>query len=184
MFLIAVVSITVLGTALFARRSSEEAIIQNAATSILYGIVEQMKTVTLSDEASFNQLPSQGDADCASSHVKVRVDNASLPNVFLILSGGTPPDTLPALTATAASVGATNNTIGPFDLSHTNGVRIQPLNIDIWLWIEPNYQPDAMDPMTRVTLIYTYRINNGAGQRVFRDSIRFVRANRQIPRAT
>lgn len=184
MVLIAMISVAALGTALFARRMSEEAIIQNAATSIIYGIVEQMKTVNLSDEASFNQLPSPADGDCGSRHVKVRTDNSTLPNVFLALSDGTPPEALPAATASAADAGATSNMIGPFDLSQTNGVSVQPLNIDLWLWVESNYQPDAMEPMTRVTLIYTYSINNGSGVRTFRDCIRFVRANRQIPRAS
>ena len=182
--LIAMISITALGTALFARRMSEEAIIQNAATSIIYGIVEQMKTVTLSDDTTINQLPSAADDDCGSDHVKVRVDNSTLPNVFLELSSGSPPESLPAATASAADVGATANVIGPFDLSQTNGVRIQPLNIDLWIWIEPDYQPDAMEAMTRVTLIYTYTINNGSARRTFRDCIRFVRAKRQLDRAS
>lgn len=163
---------------------SEEAIIQNAAASIVYGLVEQMKTLNLSNEPDFNQLPSPADADLAQPHVKVRVDNSQTTLVFLAVSAGAPPNVIPAVTVDAATASATSNLIGPFDLSQTTGVTVQPLTIDIWLWIEPDYQPSAMEPVTRVTVVYTYSINVGTDVRTFRDSVRFVRANRNIPRST
>ena len=163
---------------------SEEAIIQNAATSIVYGLVEQMKTLNLSGEAAANQLPSPADDECGVRHVKLRIDNSTTSGGFILLSAGDPPETTPEAKKSAATVGATSNIIGPFDLSQTVGVTVQPLNIDLWLWIEPDYQPTAMEPMTRVTLVYSYEINVGTERRTFRDSIRFVRANRQIERAS
>jgi hypothetical protein len=178
------VSIAVLSATMQARRMSEEAIIQNAAASIVYGLVEQMKTLNLSNEPDFNELPSPADADCASQHVKVRIDNSTTAMTFLTLSSGTPPATTPAPNVTAAAAGATPNIIGPFDLSQTAGVTVQPLNIELWLWIEPNHQSTAMEPVTRTTLVYSFTMNVGSGLRTFRDSVRFVRANRNIPRST
>jgi len=182
--LITALAVAVLGATLQARRTSEEAIIQNAATSIVYGLVEQMKTLNLSNEVTFNQLPSPADADCGQPHVKVRVDNSTTNGVFLIASTGAPPEVTPAAAVDAATVSAVDNVVGPFDLSQTTGVSVQPLTITLWLWIEPDYQPTAMEPMCRVTLVYTYRINLGNELRTFRDSVRFVRSNRNIPRST
>ena len=163
---------------------SEEAIIQNAAASIVYGLVEQMKTLNLSSDPASSQLPSPSDAECAAAHVKLRVDNSTSAIVYVQTSAGTPPAQTPAPTATADSIGATANIIGPFDLSQTSGVNVQPLFIDLWLWVEPDYQPVAMESVTRATLVYSFTINNGSRMKTFRDSIRFVRANRNIPRST
>lgn len=162
-----------LGTFVHSRRSTEGAVMHAAVTSLVYGIVEQIKGqdyVTL--------IPSNEDDTAAPAntkpYIRVRI-NQDLPvwlrtvyTPYTTTSTPAAPITTPPPTATATSLGAIDNFIGPLPLSSVAGARSQPLNLNLWVWVDEIPEGDALQ-VKRVTIVYTYTYNDGARVRTVRD---------------
>lgn len=169
-----IVSLGLLSMIIGSRKVSEGNIVQSSATSLLYGVVEQMKTM------SDTRLPSTGTADTGfKDYVEVRIGDKSTDTVKLLVSPvATVPADVPPLSTTAADLSAESNVVGPFNMTGIAGSTGRTLSIGLWLWIEKDYQPAGSDKVIRGTLVYTYTYGVGSTSRTTRDMIRFVRARR------
>ncbi|MBL9209197.1 MAG: hypothetical protein JNL92_01950 [Opitutaceae bacterium] len=162
------------------RRLTETSIMHAAATSIVYGIIEQIKQL---DYAS--SLPSQvadpGDPDSTTPPLmRVRLSQNALKwlRVVHTAAPGTPqaPAVTPAPTATAASVGAIDNVLGSLPLSTIAGARSQSINLNLWIWIDeiPDATKDVSE-VKKITVVYTYSFQTGSNTRTVRNREVFLR---------
>lgn len=175
------------------RRVTETSVMHAAATSLIYGIIEQIKQLDY-----VNSLPSAvadpGDpSNTTPPLIRIRLNQNTLKwlRVVYTTSSGTPlgPLTTPAASATAASVGggAIDNVLGALPLSNyemtdpVTGAVIarttsQSINLNLWIWIDeiPNVSTDVSD-VKRVTLIYTYSYQTGGSTRTVRNREVFLR---------
>lgn len=171
-----------LGAFVQSRRVTEQAVMHAAATSLVYGIIEQIKQLDY-----VNSLPSQvtdpGDTGSTTPPlIRIRLNQNTLRwlRVVYTSSGGTPlgPTTTPAATASAASVGggAIDNVLGALPLSTVTGTASQSINLNLWVWIDeiPSVANDVTD-VKRVTLIYTYSFQTGGSTRTVRNREVFLR---------
>jgi Tfp pilus assembly protein PilV len=170
-----------LGTFLQSRRTTEASVIHAAATSVVYGIIEQMKMIPLVDPSDRVTITFPNIAPPpAPPWIKIRLSqDKDFPlNVVYTAAPATPvaPTTTPAPSATAASVGAIDNELPELKLSTVAGTGSQPLKMHIWVWIDDILDPDHdANQAKRVTIIYTYTYSTGNGIRTHRDREVFVR---------
>jgi len=162
------------------RRLTETSIMHAAATSIVYGIIEQMKQLDYA-----GSLPSlvadPGDpGSTAPPLMRVRLSQNTLKwlQVVHTAAPGTPaaPSVTPAPTATAASVGAVDNILGDLPLSTIAGARSQSINLNLWIWIDeiPDTTKDVSE-VKKVTGVYTYSFQTGSNTRTVRNREVFLR---------
>ncbi len=162
-----------LSTFVQSRRVTEASVLHAAASSLLYGLLEQIKGV------DYQSLPSVADpADPTSPWqitLRIAQDTASraVPLTVIYTQDKDHPQgplTTPSATATAADLGAVDNVIGPLTLSSTSGTQSQKLQLTLWIWIDnlADVQNDVKD-VKKVTVIYTYTYLDGMRTRVFRD---------------
>jgi len=185
MFLMATVMIGFLGANIQSRRITESSVLHAAATSMIYGIVEQIKQldyVTLLPNYETDPFAPTGKTP---PYLRVRLNQSQvvwLEVVHTLASTAdaptTPqgPTTTPATTAAAADVGAISNFLGSIPLSTVTGTTSQQINLDIWVWIDEI--PDADDDVTevkKITVVYTYSYLDGSVERVVRDREVFLR---------
>lgn len=185
MWLLATVMLGFLGAFLQSRRFTESSVLNAACTSLIYGLIEQMKGLSYMD-----QLPSStiddNDPNLTGSetepfyNIRLRVNQdltVWLRTVYTP-APGTPaaPTTCPAPTATAASVGAINNPLGNLPLSTVTGTRSQDLAVNLWVWIDeiPNAANDVSE-VKKITVVYTYSYRDGSSTRTVRDMEVFLR---------
>jgi Tfp pilus assembly protein PilV len=185
------VSLTLMTTVMLAfisaflqsRRTSEASVLQSASTSMIYGLLEQMKGLDYTTLMPSYTTDSYAPAGKTPPYIRLRVHQDM--TVWLMVthtrstdSPNTPkaPTTCPAPTATAASVGAIDNFIGSIPLSTVTGTASQELSLNIWVWIDeiPNTAKDVSD-VKRITVVYTYSYLDGAITRTVRDMEVFLR---------
>lgn len=186
MTIMATVMLGFLGTFLQSRRISESSVLHAAASSMLYGIIEQIKGV------DYNSLPLTT-IDPADPGVPVGATEP-YPNVRIRLnqdrtvwlrvvhtavtdSPNTPkgPTTTPAESATAASLGATDNFLGAIPLSTVTGTTSQQLSLNLWVWIDELAPTGDVSEVKKITVVYTYSYMDGNRERVVRDREVFLR---------
>jgi len=183
--LMATVMLAFLGTNIQSRRVTESSVLHAAATSMIYGIIEQIKQL---DYATL--LPNYEEDPFAPEgkdppYIRVRLNQSNV--VWLMVvhtlastedAPTTPqaPTTTPAPTATAASVGAISNFLGAIPLSTVTGTASQQINLDIWVWIDeiPSVDNDVTE-VKKITVVYTYSYLDGRVERVVRDREVFLR---------
>jgi hypothetical protein len=188
-FILSTVMLGMLGTFLQSRRTTETAILQAATSSFIYGIVEQLKTLPYrpSTAAEDSVLPALTAADdtyptgTGTVQQPLGADQPDPPNIRVRLnqdeyywlrvgvdaSGNlaAAPAGIPAANVAAATIHARDNWIK---------VRLSDaseLQINIWVWVEelpPDPARDVVD-VKQITLIYTYKFNDGRGERLVRD---------------
>ncbi|MDD2764102.1 MAG: prepilin-type N-terminal cleavage/methylation domain-containing protein [Opitutaceae bacterium] len=185
MGLLATVMLGFLGTFVQSRRMTESSVMEAAATSLVYGLIEQMKGLDY-----VNLLPSPV-ADPATAldpqettkappYIRLRVNQSKFTWLEVVYTPkpGLPqaPTSTPSPTATAVSLGAIDNVIGPLSLSTVTGTTSQKLELHVWLWIDeiPDVDNDVVD-VKKITLVYTYSYNDGYRTRTMRDMEVFVR---------
>jgi hypothetical protein len=153
------------------RKLTENSIMHAAATSLVYGIIEQLKM------APYTSFPD------ASNQIEVRINQNTkyLLNALYTPSPGAPaaPTSTPATTVSAASVGMTgslNNQLPTLPLSSVSGTSSQALTVTIWMWIDeiPDATRDVVE-VKKVTVVYTYSYNNGGTTKTVRDREVFLR---------
>jgi prepilin-type N-terminal cleavage/methylation domain-containing protein len=182
-----------LGTFMQSRRLTESSVLHAACTSVVYGIIEQIKQLDYP-----SSLPSGvADPTEASTNVspfipfiRVRINQnqiAFLRTKFTPApSSGAPtpqaPTTTPGALATAQAVfGGTNyasynNYISSIPLSTVTGSMSQTLNLQLWIWIdEIPSSADDVSECKKVTVVYTYSYQDGGTTRTIRNREVFLR---------
>ena len=163
------------------RRVTESSVLHAAATSMIYGIIEQIK------QLDYNSLLPNYETDPFAPvaktppYIRVRINQSTVVwlKVVHTAAPGTPvgPTSTPLPTATAASVGAIENFIGSIPLSTVTGTASQQINLDIWVWIDeiPDSANDVSE-VKKVTVVYTYSYIDGRATRTIRDREVFLRS--------
>lgn len=184
--LMATVTMGFIGTFVQSRRVTEASVLHAAASSLVYGIVEQIK-----GQEYTSLLPSMADDTMpddpstilgVAPFVRVRINQDRvvwLRTVYTQLTDtpNTPkgPTTTPAPTATAASLGAIDNFLGALPLSTVTGTTSQQLSLNVWLWIDELTPTGDVSEVKKVTIIYTYSYMDGGKERIIRDREVFLR---------
>lgn len=162
------------------RRVTENAVMHAAATSLVYGLIEQMKGLDYTSLLPSTSADPEAPTGTTPPYIRIRVnqDQIAWLQCVYTLGSATPqaPTTTPAPTVAASSLGAITNVIGPLPLSSFSGTSAQRLTMVLWVWIDemPNTDDDVVD-VKRVTIVYTYQINDGAMTRTIRDREVFIR---------
>ena len=196
MWLLATVMLGFLGAFLQSRRFTESSVLNAACTSLIYGLIEQMKGLSYGSKQVIDghvysdSLPNstidENDPNLTGSEtepfntIRLRVNQdltVWLRAVYTPAPGApAAPTTCPAPTATAASVGAINNALGNLPLSTVTGTRSQDLAVNLWVWIDeiPNAANDVSE-VKKITVVYTYSYRDGSSTRTVRDMEVFLR---------
>lgn len=181
--LMSTVMLAFISTFLQSRRFSESSVLQSASTSLMYGLIEQMKGLDYTTLVPSYSADPYAPTDKTPPYIRLRVHQDL--TVWLMVvhtkstdSPNTPkaPTTCPAPTATATSLGAIDNFIGNIPLSTVSGTASQDLSLNIWVWIDeiPDTSKDVSD-VKRVTVVYTYSYLDGAVTKTVRDMEVFLR---------
>jgi Tfp pilus assembly protein PilV len=182
LFILAGVMLGFLGTFLQSRRSTETNVMHSAATSFVYGLMEQIKGASFTD-----QLPSTvNEVDTSTTPSTTRVapfirlhmdqdklvwlrvrhqSDASAPYAPTI----TPAPTVAASAAGSHADGAIDNIISIPLSSSASGAASQHLNLNLWAWVD-NLSDSTRDALEvkRVTIVYSYSVNLGSQTKTFR----------------
>lgn len=162
------------------RRVTESSVLHAAASSLVYGIIEQLKGVDYTELLPSASVDANAPTSLTPPYVRVRVnqDLTQWLRVVYTAAPGTPaaPTATPAANVSASSVGAIENVIGPLPLSTTAGTTAQQLTLTLWIWIDelPDTSRDVAE-VKRVTVVYTYIFNDGRSQQTIRDREVFLR---------
>jgi len=180
MTIMVVLMLGFIGSFLHSRRVTEASVLHAAATSLVYGIVEQLKGVDYTELLPSSTVDDNAPTSVTPPYVRVRInqDLTQWLRVVYTPAPGTPaaPTTTPAISAPADTLGAKDNTIGPLPLSTTTGTHAQSLVLSVWLWIDemPDTARDVAE-VKRITMVYTYTFNDGRSSRTVRDREVFLR---------
>lgn len=178
----AAVSTTILAVAvggllalfLQSRRLTEGSIYQNSAITIVQGYIEQMKNMEFTDlpYVSTSGTLVAGASSTTAAEVPTRLDE-STPDTLLISNCAIP--TLSSITSDTAPTGVTDN-IKLIDINQT-ATTTDDLKMHIWVWIKDisGSSPDATQ-VRSITVIYTWRVNDGARSNVFKGTVRTIRS--------
>jgi hypothetical protein len=178
--LMATVMLAFIGTFIQSRRVTESSVLHAAATSMIYGLIEQIKELDYSTQIPSNDVDPYAPSTLTPPYVRVRINQSTVVwlRVVHTPSTSTPqgPTTTPGPSVTAASLGAIDNWIGAIPLSTVTGTTSQQINLNIWLWIDdiPNVAQDVADAK-QCTMVYTYSFQDGDRTRTIRDREVFLR---------
>ncbi len=182
-----------IGTFVQSRRITESSVLHAAATSMVYGIIEQIKTLDYSSVLPNYELdPAEPTGTQARPYIRIRI-NQSTPKWLTVvhtLAGNTPqaPTTTPAATVVASDIGAIDNFIGNIPLSTVTGTAAQQINLNLWVWIDEiaasgTWAAESTAPtvdvtqVKRITVVYTYSFLDGSRTRTIRDKEVFLRTD-------
>jgi prepilin-type N-terminal cleavage/methylation domain-containing protein len=174
------------GTFMQSRRLTESSVLHAACTSVVYGIIEQIKQLDYSDSLPSLVADPTDPNGTTPPFVRVRVNQSSI--VFLKVkytpapTSGDPtpqaPTTTPGPTETAADVigAAFDNSINGIAMSTITGTTSQTLNLQLWIWIDeiPKLTDDVSE-VKKVTIVYTYSYIDGSRTRTIRNREVFLR---------
>ncbi len=162
------------------RRVTEASVMHAAATSLIYGLVEQMKGFDYNTLMPSTAVDPNAPSSSTPPYIRVRINQSLtvwLRTVYTPAPGApAAPTVTPNPTATAASLGAIDNVIPALPLSTATGTRSQQLAVNLWVWIDefPDVNRDVQ-AVKRITLVYTYTYNDGMKVRTLRDMEVFLR---------
>ncbi len=170
--LMAGVMLGFIGTFIQSRRVTESSVLHAAATSMIYGIVEQIKQLDYTTQLPNYEADPFAPSTQSPPYFRVRLNQSTVIwlQVVHTLAGSTPqgPTTTPDPSVTAASIGAIDNFTGSIPLSTVTGTASQQINMNIWVWIDDIPDGDATE-VKKITLVYTYSYLDGRTERVIRD---------------
>lgn len=181
----ATVMLAMIGSFIQSRRVTESTVLHAAATSMVYGIIEQIKQLDYTTLLpNYEEDPAEPD-DLDPPYVRVRINQDKIVWLRVVhttapTDGSDPtpaaPTSTPAPDATATSVGAIDNFIGNIPLSTVTGTTSQQINLNLWIWIDeiPESDDDVSD-VKKITLVYTYSYQDGSITRTVRDREVFLR---------
>ena len=178
--LMATVMLGFISSFIQSRRVTESNVLHAAATSMIYGIIEQMKQLDYATLLPNYEVDPFAPVATTPPYFRVRLNQSTVKwlKVVHTPAPGAPaaPLTTPTADATAASVSAIQNFIGSIPLSTVTGTTSQQINLDIWVWIDEI--PDAANDVSevkKVTVVYTYSYQDGRATRTVRDREVFLR---------
>lgn len=182
MTLLATVMVGFISAFLQSRRFTESSVLHSACTSLVFGLVEQMKGLDYTTLLPSYDVDTDAPDDIENSppYIRLRVnqDLTVWLRVVHTTAGNTPqaPTSTPTPTATAASVGAIDNFIGSIPLSTVTGTASQDLSLNLWVWIDeiPDTAHDVSE-VKKITVVYTYSFLDGSSTRTVRDREVFLR---------
>lgn len=185
MTLMATVALAFLSTFIQSRRVTESSVLHAAATSMVYGIIEQIKQLDYTTLLPNYETDPSEPSGLTPPYVRVRINQDKVVWLRVVhtpapTDGSEPtpaaPTTTPAATATAASLGAIDNFIGSLPLSTVTGSASQQINLNLWVWIDeiPNAGDDVSE-VKKITVVYTYSYLDGSVTRIVRDREVFLR---------
>ncbi len=185
LFLMATVMVGFLGANIQSRRVTESSVLHAAATSMIYGIIEQIKQLDYATLLPNYETDPFAPTAKTPPYIRVRLNQSTVVWLQVVhtlasteAAPTTPqgPTTTPAPSATAASVGGVANFLGAIPLSTVTGTTSQQINLDIWIWIDeiPDTDSDVSE-VKKVTIVYTYSYLDGSVERVVRDREVFLR---------
>lgn len=181
----ATVMLAMIGSFIQSRRVTESTVLHAAATSMVYGIIEQIKQLDYTTLLpNYEADPAEPD-DLDPPYVRVRINQDKIVWLRVVhttapTDGSEPtpaaPTSTPAPDATADSVDAIDNFIGNIPLSTVTGTTSQQINLNLWIWIDeiPESDDDVSD-VKKITLVYTYSYQDGSITRTVRDREVFLR---------
>ncbi|MBI2814848.1 MAG: prepilin-type N-terminal cleavage/methylation domain-containing protein [Opitutae bacterium] len=187
--LMATVMLGFIGTFIQSRRVTESSVLHAACTSVVYGIMEQIKQLEYSELLPNMSVDPTDAAATPAPNVRVRINQNTVKWLRVVytptLADGTAdtpkgPTTTPAASASGTGIGADgsnaiDNWIGAMPLSTVTGSMSQQINLNIWVWIDEI--PDAyVSEVKKVTVIYTYSYQDGRATRTVRDREVFLRS--------
>ena len=201
MTLMATVMLSFIGTFIQSRRATEASVLHAAATSMIYGIIEQIKELDYDSLLPNYELdPQEPTGTKARPYIRVRINQGtpiwiSVKHTVKSTAAAptTPkgPTTTPSPGASYVGVGADGsdaieNWIGSIPLSTVTGTTSQQINLDLWVWIDEigntgTWSAEATQPVPdstdvkKVTIVYTYQYLDGSTTRTVRDREVFVR---------
>jgi hypothetical protein len=182
MTLLATTLIAMLGAFVQSRRVTESSVLNAACTSLVYGLIEQMKGLDYTTLMPSYEVDTDAPDDIENSPPYIRLRVNQDVTVWLRVVHTTDPDhpaaptSTPAPTATAASVGAIDNFIGRIPLSTVTGTASQDLSLNLWIWIDELENPSRdVSEVKKVTVVYTYSYLDGNATRTVREREIFLR---------
>lgn len=182
MFMLSMVMAGVLSALVQSRRLTENSVMHAAASSLVYGMIEQIKMAGYTSQLPSTVTDPLAPGTVTPPYVKVRINQDTdvwLQAVYSPAVDGVAdphgPNTTPAITVTAAAAGARETTIPSLPLSTTTGAHSQQLQMKVWLWIDelPDTSRDVVQ-VKKMTLVYTYSYVDGGKTRTIRDREVFV----------
>jgi type II secretory pathway pseudopilin PulG len=172
MSIMAGVMLGFIGTFIQSRRVTESSVLHAAATSMMYGIIEQIKQLDYTNLLPNYETDPFAPTGKTPPYFRVRLNQSTVVwlKVVHTPSPGTPqaPTTTPGPTVAAADIGAIDNYIGSIPLSTVTGTTSQQINLNIWVWIDEIPSGDASE-VKKVTVVYTYSYLDGRVERIIRD---------------
>lgn len=183
--LMATVMLGFIGSFVQSRRITESSVLHAAATSMIYGMIEQIKQLDYSTSLPNNEVDPFAPVGHSPPYVRIRINQSkviwltvvhTLASTVALPTTPQGPTTTPAPSATAASLGAVDNFIGSIPLSTVTGTTAQQINLNLWMWIDDI--PDAANDVSevkKITLVYTYSYVDGQTTRTIRNREVFLR---------
>lgn len=179
LFTMALVMLGFISQFVQSRRITESSVLHAAATSMIYGVIEQIKQLDYQTLLPNYETDPFAPVAKTPPYIRVRINQSSVVWLKVVhtpapADGSTPtpaaPTTTPSPGATAASVSAIDNYIGSIPLSTVTGTRSQQINLNIWVWIDeiPSTADDVSE-VKKVTVVYTYSFMDGNRERTVRD---------------
>lgn len=186
MTIMATVMLGFLGTFLQSRRISESSVLHAAASSMVYGLIEQIKgleytkSLPSTDNDYTNDDPPVLLGEAPFVRVRLNQDRTVWLRVVhtkVTDSPNTPkgPTTTPLASATAASLNAIDNFLGAVPLSTVTGTTSQQLSLNLWIWIDELAPTGDVTEVKKITVVYTYSYMDGSRERIVRDREVFLR---------
>jgi hypothetical protein len=170
-----------LGTFVQSRRMTESSVLNAACTSLVYGLIEQMKGLSYTTILPSYDIDTAAPDDIENNPPYIRLRVHQDKTVWLRVvhtTGGTlqAPTTTPPINATAASVGAIDNFLGSVPLSTVTGTAAQELSLNLWIWIDEIPDPTKdVSEVKKITVVYTYSYQDGGNTRTIREREVFLR---------
>lgn len=184
MTLMATVLLTFISAFIQSRRITESSVLHAAATSLVYGIIEQVKTFdyttlvpstsTDSEQTTYDAFPTLGSGSGKSApYIRVRINQDQV-TWLQCNTTDSAPTARPTSTASLSS--AYENVVGPLSLSTVSGTTSQALTVHLWVWIEQiaDSSRDVSD-VKQITFIYSYSYLDGRSTRTVIDREVFLR---------
>jgi prepilin-type N-terminal cleavage/methylation domain-containing protein len=178
MALMALFLIGFLVTFIGSRRVTENSVMHAAATSIVYGLIEQIKQLDYTTELPSGVVdPDDPDPSLPNTNtLRLRLNQSTSKWLRAVYTpgGSSAPTVTPAANATVS--GAIDNDLGAIPLSTVSGVHAQSIQLNLWVWIDEI--PDTANDVTevkKITVIYTYTYRDGSAARTVRNREVFLR---------
>jgi hypothetical protein len=189
LFIQATVMLGIIGSFIHSRRLTESTVLNAACTSVVYGIIEQIKQLEYSELLPSQVVDPTDTGNTPAPNVRVRINQNVVKWLQVVYTpmqaDGTAatakgPTVTPHPTASGTGVGAdgsnaVDNWIGALPLSTVTGTMSQQINLNLWIWVDEI--PDTyVSEVKKVTLIYSYSYVDGSITRYVRDREVFLRS--------